>query len=143
MGNRIRHASVMLAVTGGLAMTGTASMLSGPAVEARCIATNTTQETSAPGGTAVGKEWNINSGTCNNDFQYTGRFCDAAADGKRILMEFNWSGAGGGSAISDGVSCNWLWQFTDNDNVGIFHICTTNLSGAKLTCTANRSNVWY
>lgn len=124
-------------------LTGGALGLSSGAASARCIANQTTVESAAPGGTGVGKEWNINNGTCNWDTEYTGRFCDNASDGKRIQISYNQGGAGAGSAISNGVSCNWLWSFNDNDGYGELRVCITDLGGALIGCGSILTNVSY
>jgi len=124
-------------------LTAGALGLSSGAASARCIANQTTVESAAPGGTGVGKEWNINNGTCNWDTEYTGRFCDNASDGKRIQISYNQGGAGAGSAISNGVSCNWLWSFNDNDGYGELRVCITNLGGALIGCGSILTNVSY
>jgi hypothetical protein len=135
--------SLSLAIAMASTLTAGALGLSSGAASARCIANQTTVESAAPGGTSVGKEWNINNGTCNWDTEYTGRFCDNASDGKRIQISYNQGGAGAGSAISNGVSCNWLWSFNDDDGYGELRVCITDLGGALIGCGSILTNVSY
>lgn len=127
-----------IAVSLGAVLSATA--VSGTPVHATC-APEGLQTLHAPG-SRTGYEYNKNGVTCNGDTQYTGRFCDLKTDGYRIKVV--WANApGSGSAISDGLSCEWLWQFDDTNQSSDAWVCLANLSGGTLACNGPAFNSTY
>lgn len=84
-----------------------------------------------------GREYNINANTCNQDTEYTGRFCDRfAGDGVRIRMNYS-SPSGSSAASNDDGACGLLWTYNDSDTISNFRICHYNSSLVLINCASS------
>lgn len=144
MMRRFKRVSLGL-VASGLVMASTVGgLVPTPVAMAHCIGSSTLATT-----TGQGREYHLNSGTCDGDLTYTARFEDLSTS---VSIRMQWdadqngtyegASANSSSSISTVIS-GLLWTYGDTNSASYFRICHTNGGGGVIACATRGTNSGY